>query len=99
MKKAIALDLTSCEGSYQSCRVLHVSAGGQTNPEHLRQIYQAHLMLQLRVQEAAEYQQPEVIMTAARAVGHEPLISNTQHRACVYECLLLFVSEQRHPHC
>ena len=43
-------------------------AGGQTNPEHLRQIYQAHLMLQLRVQEIGEYQQPEAIMTAARAV-------------------------------
>lgn len=27
-------------------------------------------MLQLRVQEAGEYQQPEVIMTAARAVRH-----------------------------
>lgn len=43
-------------------------AGGQTNPEHLRQIYQAHLMLQLRVQEVGEYNQPEAIMTAARAV-------------------------------
>ena len=44
-------------------------AGGQTNPEHLRQIYQAHLMLQLRVQEVGEYNQPEAIMTAARAVS------------------------------
>lgn len=46
----------------------HMSAGGQTNPEHLRQIYQAHLMLQLRVQEVGEYNQPDTIMNAARAV-------------------------------
>jgi organic hydroperoxide reductase OsmC/OhrA len=53
-----------------------MSAGGQTNPEHLRQIYQAHLMLQLRVQEVGEYNQPEAIMNAARAV-------------CFLSCLLL----------
>ncbi len=53
-----------------------MTAGGQTNPEHLRQIYQAHLMLQLRVQEVGEYNQPEAIMNAARAV-------------CFLPCLLL----------
>ena len=98
-KSPFILMLTSCESCYQSCRCLHVFAGGQTNPEHLRQIYQAHLMLQLRVQEAGEYQQPEVIMTAARAVGHAPLISKTQHHACVNarmrDCWLFLVSEQR----
>ena len=46
-----------------------ICLGGQTNPEHLRQIYQAHLMLQLRVQEVGDYNQPEAIMTAARAVS------------------------------
>lgn len=64
---------------------LHVRAGGQTNPEHLRQIYQAHLMLQLRVQDAGEYQQPEAIMTAARAVRHMHLITKTQHLACNFQ--------------
>ncbi len=54
----------------------YMSAGGQTNPEHLRQIYQAHLMLQLRVQEVGKYNQPEAIMNAARAV-------------CFLPCLLL----------
>ena len=54
----------------------YMSAGGQTNPEHLRQIYQAHLMLQLRVQEVGDYNQPEAIMNAARAV-------------CFLSCLLL----------
>ena len=77
-------------GNLDAKRTWDSFAGGQTNPEHLRQIYQAHLMLQLKVQEAGEYQQPEAIMTAARAVrvlAFTISIAAKTHHLCAFAFL------------
>ena len=69
-----------------SCSDTDVSlcaADDQTNPEHLRQIYQAHLMLQLKTQGHAEYQQPPAIMQAAKAVCQISGLMQLHHAVAV----------------
>lgn len=81
-------ELSSFKLQTMILRIVHLFAAGQTNPEHLRQIYQAHLMLQLRVQEAGEYQQPEAIMTAARAVSPRDTISTAAKAQHLKSCAM-----------